>query len=132
MVISLWLKELSKSSQWFECFTQSLNIVNAVTYSLEIRSYTNNHFFFYQYRAESNLRSIRVFHRPKYKRLFSMDYRERGSHARGVYPSQYTLRMATAGVKQEEETDTRVTRKSIVRNMAERNAGTKRKAQNKA
>ena len=46
MVISLWLKELSKSSQWFECFTQSLNIVNAVTYSLEIRSYTNNHFFF--------------------------------------------------------------------------------------
>ena len=37
-----------------------------------------------------------------------MDYRERGSHVRGVYPTQYTWRMVTAMVKQEEKTDTRV------------------------
>ena len=30
-----------------------------------------------------------------------MDYRERRSHTRGVYPAQYTLRMRTAEVKQE-------------------------------
>ena len=33
--------------------------------------------------------------RPKYKTLFSMGYWERGSHARGVYPRQYTSRMGT-------------------------------------
>ena len=38
----------------------------------------------------------------------SMDCRERGSHARGVYPTQYTSRMGTARVKQEEEADTRI------------------------
>ena len=37
-----------------------------------------------------------------------MDYRERGFHARGVYPTQYTSRMGTARVKQEEEADTRI------------------------
>ena len=35
----------------------------------------------------------------KYKRPFSMDCRERGSHARGVYPTQGTFRMETARVK---------------------------------
>ena len=36
-----------------------------------------------------------------------MDYnRERGSHVRGVYPTQYTSRMGTARVEQEEEADT--------------------------
>ena len=39
---------------------------------------------------------------------FSMDYSERGSHARGVYPTQNTSRMETARVKQEKETDTRI------------------------
>ena len=34
-----------------------------------------------------------------------MDSRERGSHARGVLPTQDTSRMETARVKQEEETD---------------------------
>ena len=34
-----------------------------------------------------------------------MYYRERESHARGVHPTQYTLRMGTVRVKQEEETD---------------------------
>ena len=38
-----------------------------------------------------------------------MTYKERGSHARGVYPSQDTSRMRTAKVKQEEEADTRIT-----------------------
>ena len=54
-----------------------------------------------------SLRSIRVVHRPKYKGPLSMDCRERGSHARGVYPTRDTLRMGTARVKQEEE-DTRI------------------------
>ena len=44
--------------------------------------------------------------RLKYKGPFSMDCRERGSHARGVYPTQYTSRMGTARMKQEEEADT--------------------------
>ena len=37
-----------------------------------------------------------------------MDYRERGSHARGVYPTQYTTSMGTSRVKEEEEADTSV------------------------
>ena len=42
----------------------------------------------------------------KYKRLVDMDYREWGSHARGVYPTQDTSCVETARVKQEEETHT--------------------------
>ena len=41
-----------------------------------------------------------------------MDCGERGSRARGVYPTQDTSRMATARVKQEEEADTRIMRGS--------------------
>ena len=52
----------------------------------------------------------------KYKGPFSIDYRERGFHARGVYLTQYTLRMGTPWVKQEEDTDTRLI--ANVRNMA--------------
>ena len=37
-----------------------------------------------------------------------MDYRERGSHPRGLYPTQNTSRMGTARVKQEKEADTRI------------------------
>ena len=37
-----------------------------------------------------------------------MDRRERGSHARGVYPTQYTSRMETARVKEEERADPRI------------------------
>ena len=37
-----------------------------------------------------------------------MDYRERRSQARDVYPTQYTSHMGTARVKQEEEADTRI------------------------
>ena len=44
----------------------------------------------------------------KYKGPLIMDYRERGSHARGVYPTQDTSRMGTAMMKQEEEADTRI------------------------
>ena len=40
----------------------------------------------------------------------------RGSHARGMHPTQDTSRMGTARVKQEEEADTRI----IVRNIEER------------
>ena len=37
-----------------------------------------------------------------------MDYRERESHARGLFPTQYTTRMGTVRMKQEEEADTRI------------------------
>ena len=37
-----------------------------------------------------------------------MDYRERGSQARGVYLTQDTSRMETASMKREEEADTRI------------------------
>ena len=50
-----------------------------------------------------------------------MDYRERGSHARGVYLTQDTSRMGTARVKQEQEADTRI----IVWKMEERKVDTK-------
>ena len=52
--------------------------------------------------------SIRDLHRPIYKGSFSIDCRERGSHARCVYPTQYTSRMGTARAKREEEADTRI------------------------
>ena len=62
-----------------------------------------------------------------------MDYRERGSHARGLYPTQYTYRMGTARVKQEEETDARINSKRVVKSLEERNVGTIRgKVSNKA
>ena len=48
--------------------------------------------------------------RQKYKGTSSMNCRERGSHARGVYPTQDTSRMGTAKVKQGEEADTRIIR----------------------
>ena len=41
-----------------------------------------------------------------------MDCRERGSHARGAYPTQYTSHMETAREKKEEETDTRIMQES--------------------
>ena len=53
-------------------------------------------------------------HDPKileYKGPLSIDYRERGSHARGVYLTQYTSRMGTARVKEEVGADTRIMRK---------------------
>ena len=37
-----------------------------------------------------------------------MDYKERGSHARGVHPTQFTSRIGIARMKQEEEADTRI------------------------
>ena len=36
------------------------------------------------------------------------DYRELGYNARGVYPTQYTSRMGTTRVKEEEGADTRI------------------------
>ena len=38
-----------------------------------------------------------------------MDCRERGSHAPGVYPTQYTSSMETARAKEEEGADTGIT-----------------------
>ena len=38
----------------------------------------------------------------------STDCTERGSHARGVYPKQYTSHMGTARMKEEEGADTRI------------------------
>ena len=51
-----------------------------------------------------------------------MDCRDRGSHARGVYPTHDTSRMGTARVKQEEETHENNSNR--VRKMKERNMGT--------
>ena len=51
------------------------------------------------------IRGLRVFSRCKddekdrnTRGASSIDYRERGSHARGVYPTQYTSRMETARI----------------------------------
>ena len=44
----------------------------------------------------------------KYMGPFSIDYREQGSHARGVYITQYTSRMGTARVEGEVGADTSV------------------------
>ena len=41
------------------------------------------------------------------------NYRERISHARGVYPTQDNSRMRTARLKQKEESDTRIIAKKI-------------------
>ena len=49
-----------------------------------------------------------VANKTKYKGPISTDCRDRGSQARGVYPTQDTSRMRTARVKQEEEADTRI------------------------
>ena len=43
----------------------------------------------------------------KYKGTSCIDFREQGSHERGVYPTQYTSSMGTASVKQEVGADTR-------------------------
>ena len=54
-------------------------------------------------------RLIRVVHGPKCKESFSIDYRERRTHERGVcIPTQDTSRMGTARVKQDEEADTKI------------------------
>ena len=63
-----------------------------------------------------NKSSIRVAYRSKYKGLFCIDYRERGSHARGVYFTQDTSRMGTTRVKQKEEAD-KNNSKTVVRNL---------------
>ena len=47
---------------------------------------------------------------------------ERGSHARGVYPTQYTSCKGAARVKKHHKNNARV-----VRNLEERNVGTKGK-----
>ena len=41
-----------------------------------------------------------------------MDYRERRTYTRGVYPTQDTSRMGTARVEKEEEADTRIMQES--------------------
>ena len=46
-----------------------------------------------------DLFGTRLFSGLKYKRLFYINCRERGSHGRGVYPTQYTSCMETARMK---------------------------------
>ena len=57
--------------------------------------------------AIATLRPLSYF-TSKYKGPSSMDCRERGSHARGVYTAHDTLRMKKAWVKQEEKADARI------------------------
>ena len=47
-----------------------------------------------------NAKSLQILN--YYNRPFSIDYRERGSYARSVYPTQDTSRMGTAMAKEEE------------------------------
>ena len=54
-----------------------------------------------------------------------MDYRERGSHARGVYLTQYTSHMGTARGRNRRKNN------AIVKNLEERNVGTKEKSHKK-
>ena len=56
-----------------------------------------------------------------------MDYRELGFHARGVYLTQDASCMGTATLKQEEKADNSNS-KRVVRNLEQRNAGTKGKS----
>ena len=72
--------------------------------------------------------------KTKYKEPFSMDYRERGSHARGtyVYPTQYTSRMGVERVKQEEETDTKIMRESSKKSGRKERGHVGEKSPNKA
>ena len=56
-----------------------------------------------------------------------MDYRELESHARGVYPTQYTWRMETARVKQEEETNKGIIKESSKKS-GRKNVSTKDKS----
>ena len=53
-----------------------------------------------------------------------MNYSERGSHARGVYLTEYTSRMGTAMMKQEKEADKNHSNR-VVWNLEEKNVGTK-------
>ena len=55
-----------------------------------------------------------------------MDCRDRRSHARGVYPTQYTSRMEAARLKEEEKADTRIIVKEFL--LEGRNVGTKGKS----
>ena len=74
------------------------------------------------------LRSLSHF-ASKYKGPSSIGYRERGSHARGVYRTQGTSRMGKARVRQNEETAGYQNNcKRVVRNLDERNVETKRKS----
>ena len=63
--------------------------------------------------------------KPKYTGLFRIDYRERGFHARGLYPTQDTSSMGTARVKQEEEVDMKMQESS---KKSGRKVGTKGKS----
>ena len=65
-------------------------------------------FYFILFRDRLNGGSVASHFASKYKGPSSMGCRERRSHARGVYPTQYTSHMRTARVKQEVERDTRI------------------------
>ena len=60
-----------------------------------------------------------------------MDYRERGSHAQSVYPTQDTSRIETVRLKGEEKTDTSVVVVSA-RNMKKGTLSRRRTLPNKA
>ena len=68
------------------------------------------HRYYYYY-----LRGLRVFSRcedvakdQNTRGTSSIDCRERRSHVRGVYPTQYTSRMETARVKEEVGANTKI------------------------
>ena len=58
-----------------------------------------------------------------------MDYRERGSHARGVHPTQDTSRIGKVRMNEIRGSKHQNHSNGVVRNMEERNEGTKGKSQ---
>ena len=55
-----------------------------------------------------SLAAAKTLHKTEILCTFSMGYRERGYHARGVYPTQDTSHTGTARMKLEKEADIRI------------------------
>ena len=67
--------------------------------------------YYYIQGLKQSLVEAKKLQKTENKKPFSMDCRERGSHAQGVYPTQDTSRMGTAGVKHEKKANIRITAK---------------------
>ena len=77
-------------------------------------NYSNKYYDLYYY-YDYYIRGLRIFSHCEdvakdrnTRGTSSTDCRERGSHARSVYPTQYASRMGTATVKEEVGADTRI------------------------
>ena len=78
------------------------------SFKLRFQKYQSSRLLLLYRRLKGLLSLQRHCKRPKYKGTSSMECREWGSHARGVYPAQYTSRMETVKVKEEVRVDTKI------------------------